>query len=927
MPRRLLLPILLLLVVGGLSISSGVAMAEFGFQSQGFDAEATNADGSIDVQAGSHPFQFTTSFRLAPAVNAFGEVVPSGNVKDVRVDLPPGLIGSAIAVPQCSQELFRTVVRETVDAEGHGNDNSVPSCSNSSVVGIIEVFFHPEFAEFVPVYSLVPPAGLPAEFGFNVQGAPVVLAPSLRTSGDYGLRVESSETSQALRVFASTVTFWGVPADPRHDEVRGSCLFQGNGHSIGERCPADAPRPLLRLPTSCTGPLTTTISADSWQEPLANPELWTSATSISHNSLGDPVGIGGCDRLDFGPSLLAQLETAAANSPTGMELDLSIPQNENPEGLAEADLRKAVVTLPAGVSISPSAANGLEACSEAQVGLHSTEPARCPNASKVGSVELETPLLEHALQGGLYVAQQNSNPYGSLLALYLVVEGSGVAVKLAGGVQVDPATGQLSTSFEERPQQQLSFPQLPFSKLRLRLYGGPRATLVTPRSCGSYQTTGLLTPWSSAAQVPTSVASPPFQIDSGCVSQFNPSFAAGTVSNQAGGFSPLVTTIARTDQDQDLGQVSLHTPPGLLGMLSKVTLCDAAQAELGTCSAASRIGHLDTSAGVGPEPVSLPQAGRQEDPVYLTGPYRGAPFGLAIVAHAEVGPFNLGTIVVRAAIYIDPHTAQITIVTDPLPKILKGIPLDVRSATVTIDRPEFTFNPTNCEPLAVTGAIASTVGANANVSTRFQAANCAALPFHPRFTVSTQSRTSRKKGASLQVKVTSGKGQANIGRVVVSLPKQLPARLTTLQKACTEAAFAANPATCPAASVVGSARAVTPLLGEPLTGPAYLVSHGRAAFPDLVVILEGEGIRLDLVGGTSIRKGITTSTFTTVPDAPVSSFELKLPEGSHSVLATNLPAKANGDLCGSRLVMPTTITGQNGARIVRSTRISISGCP
>ena len=564
---------------------------------------------------------------------------------------------------------------------------------------------------------------------------------------------------------------------------------------------------------------------------------------------------------------------------------------------------------------------------------------KCHNASKVGTVVATTPLLEKPLEGSVYLAQQEKNPFNSLLAIYVVVEDEreGVYVKLAGHVQANPLTGQLTTTFDGnrapvfagKPSLE-GEPQLPFSDLKLKFFGGPRAALMTP-DCGTYAASARLTPWSGTPAVTPAV--PAFKIETGCGGGFAPSFDAGTESNQAGGFSPFVTNISRSDQDQQLGQVSVKTPPGLLGMLSRVTLCGEQQAAAGTCPAASQIGHLTATAGAGPSPVSVPQAGRQEDPVYLTGSYGGGPFGLSIVVHGEAGPFNLGQKVVRAGIHVDPNSAQITIVTDPLPTILEGIPLDVRSATVVVDRAgssgvnQFIFNPTSCEPLAVTGTIASTKGAGANVSTRFQAADCASLPFKPTFKVSTEGHASKAKGASLTVRVTSGQGQANIGKVLVSLPKQLPARLTTLQKACTEATFAQNPALCPAASDVGTAKALTPVLNVPVEGPAYLVSHGGAAFPDLVVILQGEGIRLDLTGNTDIKKGITTSSFATIPDAPISIFELKLPEGPHSVLTTDLPAKAKGNLCGQKLTMPTTITGQNGAQTVQSTKIAVSGCP
>jgi hypothetical protein len=916
---RKLLPLLLLTVCSGASsIAPSPAMAGLGFQSFGF--AATNADGGLDTQAGSHPFQMTTAFTLPTTLNPFGKAIPSGSIKTVVADLPPGLVGSATAVPQCSQKLFATVIEPE-----HGPPFS--DCGNASVVGIARVSLGILAGQerYVPIFNLVPPPGLPAEFGF-LPGFPVVLVPSVVTNGNYGLRVESVNTSQAVYVFGSSVTFWGVPADPRHDALRGSCLNLETGGSKGE-CPANvAPKPFLTLPTACSGPPAVTLSADSWEE----PEVWVPDEARTENAQGVPTGIGGCSRLEFNPSLTVQPDTTAADTPTGLAVGLSLPQNENPEGLAEADVRKVAMTLPAGLSASPSAANGREACTEAQIALHSTAPAQCPNASKVGSVTIESPLLERPLEGWVYLAQQNSNPFGGLLGLYLVAEGYGVRIKLAGGIEANPTTGQLTTHFEELPAQQLAFPQLPFSELKLKLFGGPRAALVTPQGCGTYTATGQLTPWSSP--LPASVSSS-FPIDSGCASQFKPSFMAGTTSIQAGGFSPFTATFSRTDQDQDLSDVTVQTPPGLLGMLANVPLCPEPQAGRGVCPAASQIGHVTVSAGAGPDSVVLPQAGRPEDPVYLTGPLpegsdlSGAPFGLSIVEHAEAGPFNLGTIVVRAAIDVDPHTAQATVRSQPLPQILQGIPTQVKSVTVTLDREGFIFNPTSCNPLAVTATALSTLGSSAALTSRFQAAGCQALTFKPTFAISTQAKTSRKSGASLHVKVTSGPGQANIAQVKVDIPKQLPSRLTTLQKACLARVFEANPASCPAASLVGTATAHTAVLGSPLTGPAYLVSHGGAAFPDLVIVLQGEGVTLELDGLTGIKDGITSSTFRSVPDAPVSTFELTLPEGPYSVFSTNLPATAKDGLCGQSLVAPTAIVGQDGATIDQNTRIAVTGCP
>jgi hypothetical protein len=422
-----------------------------------------------------------------------------------------------------------------------------------------------------------------------------------------------------------------------------------------------------------------------------------------------------------------------------------------------------------------------------------------------------------------------------------------------------------------------------------------------------------LTPWSGG---PAATPSSTYTVAGCSAPRFAPSFLAGTASNQAGAFSPFSVTFSRADADAPLGAVSVTTPPGLLGLLKAVALCEEPQAALGQCGPGSLIGHTTAGAGPGPTPVYL---GGQ---VFLTGPYHGAPFGLSIVVPAVAGPFNLGNVVVRAAISVDPNTTQLTVTSDPLPRILDGIPLQVKTINVTVDRPGFIFNPTSCDPLAVTGTLGATNGSSSPVSARFQAANCQGLPFKAKFTAATQAKTSRANGASLQVHILYTPGGANIRSVAVTLPKQLPARLSTIQQACLAATFQANPATCPAGSLIGTATASTPILAQPLTGPAYLVSHGGAAFPDIVIVLEGQGIRFDLTGNINITKqGITSSTFATVPDAPISSFTLLLPEGPHSGLS------ATSSLCAKPLHMPTTITSQNSLQIKQNTTITTTGCP
>jgi hypothetical protein len=706
------------------------------------------------------------------------------------------------------------------------------------------------------------------------------------------------------------------------------------------------------------------MNVTSWEE----PSRWDQRETNVYPE------ITGCNLLQFEPTLQIQPEETQTDTPSGYEVDLKLPQSPNQfPDLATPELRNATVTLPSGVSISPSAADGLVGCrasgpeglnpgsgklgpegrdegepeatelgaghpggnnSPYDDGLYHTAPGHCPAASQIGTVELETPLLpQHSLKGRAYLAQPTCGgegepecteqlaEEGKMYGLYFEIEGEGAIIKLKGSVEAGGngqhsreaglAPGQLRTTFRENPQ-------IPFSELKLKLKGGARAPLANPQSCGSFATATALTSWASPTAVSSS--SVPFAIG-GCSGAFAPAFNAGTAAPLAGAFSPFTLTFSRHDGEQDLSSLTVTTPPGLLGVLKSVVQCPEPQASQGTCGEGSLIGHTEVAAGAGSHPFWV--QGR----VYLTGPYGGAPFGLSIVTPAKAGPFNLGNVIVRAKIEVNRNTTALTVTSDPLPQIIDGVPLRIQIVNATIDRSGFMFNPTNCAQQAITGVIGSAQDTKVAVSSPFAVAGCANLPFKPSFKAGTQAKTSKANGASLTVKVGSSAGQANIAKVRVTLPKQLPARLTTLQKACTEAQFNVNPAGCPSQSDIGNATAVTPELAHPLTGPAYLVSHGGAAFPDVVFVLQGEGITLYLDGSTNIKKGITTSTFNSVPDAPISTFETTFPEGPHSVLATNIPAKAKGSMCGQALTMPTTITGQNGAVVTQTTKIAVAGCP
>ncbi len=914
----------------------------FGVQS--YELTPANEDGTPATQAGSQPFQLTTTL----VTNQTAGHQPVALPKDLSFNLPPGLVGNPNAVAQCSEVNFAAVVEEA------------NLCPPSSVVGVATLVAYEPISQIVkpvpvPVFNLVPAQGEPARFGFEVIGKiPVVIDTSVRSGKDYAVVASVKDATQVAGLLSSQVTLWGVPGDPRHNSARGwECVAGGAFEKqIKKPCPTtsgESEQPFLTLPSACaqnpqSEPVISTTEADSW----ANPGSFLGAEYAWMNAAGQLLGFEGCGELPFSPEIDVRTEQHSAATPTGFSVDVKVPQQSTLEAgkLAEADVRDTTVTLPQGVELSPSAANGLEGCSESQIGFtglnqasqmdeFNTAPVSCPDGSKVGTVRIKTPLLSHELEGSVYLAspapnsEAGKNPFNSLVALYIVAEDpvSGVLVKLAGEGHVDEGTLQISTTFKNAPQ-------VPFEELALELFGGPRASVTTPPVCGSYATSAIFTPWSGTE--PVSVLSPgqDFAISSGvggsgCPSglPFSPGFAAGSANDQAGAFTSFSLELARPDGDQALGGLSMHLPAGIAALLSSVELCSEAQAAASSCPAGSEVGHATAIAGLGSEPY-VQEGGR----VFITGPYGGAPFGLEIVTPAKAGPFDLGYVTVRSKLFIDPNNASVTIVSDPLPTQIKGIPLQLKRVLVSVDRPDFEFNPTSCNPMSIEGTITGAEGASAGVSSPFKAENCGALPFSPQLSASAVGHGSKADGTTFNVTVRSGgvgpNGvvQAGIAKVDLQLPKQLSSRLPTLQKACLEAVFNANPASCPEGSVIGNATIHTPVLRSPLSGPAYLVSHGSAAFPDVEFVLQGEGIKLVLDGKTQIKSGITYSKFESAPDAPFTVFETVLPAGPHGVLTPNVAEAKKFSLCGETLAMPTIITGQNGVVIEHSTKIAITGC-
>ena len=878
------------------------------------------------TQAGGHP-DLTTVL----AFNTVESGRLAGNPSEGGGTLPSGFIGDLADEPKCPIAGF-----------SEENDTAL-HCSPSAIVGTVTFYIgsFPDQSQpyVVPLMNLTTNPGEIAKLGFTFLRYGIQSTVSL-TPGKYGVRVNFTHIQDAAGAFHGiSLTVWGVPAEHRHDLMRGircneegGCIYymtETEGYDGHDNQLSKLPEgqsvttpwvPYLTSPTDCTvKPLQATFKANSWEEPGHEVE----ATS-------DVGPLTGCSQLEFAPAITASPDTTRADTPAGFTFDVKMGQEGliNPSANSEADIEDTTVTLPEGVAINPGQAAGLGACQPSQARLEEEGPPLCPSDSKVGQVEVETPVLRDKLDGNVYVLQ--SNPPNLELLVAPEDPADGIYVKFVGDVHLNETTGQLTTTFEGTPQ-------LPFNDLKLSFSGGAQAALSTPLACGTYKVSSVFTPWSTpfGADVFPSAS---FAIEAGpggsaCPSSpppFSPVLDAGATTDQAGGLTDFSLLLQNADAQQRVGALQFKVPEGLSGMISKVPLCPEPQAEQGTCSAASQIGHATVAAGPGPYPLVIPQPGEPPAAIYLTGPYQGAPFGLSIVTPVIVGPFNLGTNVVRAKIEVDPHTAQITVTTDPsgphaIPPILDGVPTDLRTINTVIDRPGFMLNPTNCDPMSFSGTATSTQGATAPIATHFQVGSCQSLKFKPKFTVSTSGKTSRKDGASLTAKLSYPSApqgtQANIAKVKVELPKALPSRLTTLQKACPAATFEANPAGCPADSIVGHARAITPVLPVPLEGPAYFVGHGGEQFPSLIIVLQGYGVTVDLVGTTFISsKSITSSTFSTIPDVPVGSFELTLPEGPFSALGSER------NLCKSKLLMPTEFVAQNGAELTQSTKIAVSGC-
>jgi hypothetical protein len=868
----------------------------FGFV--GWDGWFSNADGTLDTQAGSHPYEATFSFDLASALrkgkNELLLIGAGGEPRDIEIELPPGIVGDPTAVPQCARPELEN-----------------GTCPQASMIGVTKVNVAAAIPAEIgfPVFNMVPPPGGAAELGFSFSGILTFLDSTLRSGSDYGITTTAKSVSQR-EVLHSVTTLWGVPGEASHNIWRrgttGGCTKEEE-EKRQSYCGAPANpilKPFLTVPTSCGNPLPITIRANTWQDTSVTSE----ATFLLHDPQGNPTQITGCERLGFGPLLTTSPETSEAESTTGLLAEVNPPLGglQELDLLGTSDLRAAKVVLPEGFVVNPGQAAGLQACTPAQAalttpaeaasGAENRGPAQCPLASRVGSVRVQTPLLagafEKELEGSVYILQSNPPE----LKLLVTASGDGINLKQVGTVHLDEQTGRLTSTFENIPPQ-------PFTSFKLAFNGGAQAALITPTKCGSHETSADFTPWADPF-IPHFLTSAAFAVTAGpgggaCLPTprpFSPSMSAGTTNPVAGSASSFGLKIAKPDGQQNLKTIETTLPPGQLAKLAGVPLCPESAASSGNCPAGSQIGSTAAAVGVGADPLQVPQPGKAPTAVYLAGPYRGGPYSLVIRVPAQAGPFDLGTVTVRTALHVDETTTQVTAISDPLPQILAGVPLKYSNVSVAIDRPGFIRNPTNCEPMKVTGTIAGSEGASAKVSNRYQIGDCASLGFKPKLTLAFKGGTKRSQHPALKSVLTYPKGNyANVKRAAVTLPASEFIDQDHIGNPCTRPQFAAG--SCPKISVLGRAKAWSPLLDEPLEGKVYFRSNGgERDLPDVVADLNGQ-IHVVLVGfvDSKHKQGSETSqirtTFAQAPDAPVSRFVLELKGGKEGLLVNS------GNLC------------------------------
>jgi hypothetical protein len=861
----------------------------------GFSTTIHGEGETIEKRAGAHPVSLTMSTGFTASTAPFTQ----GDLRNLSLELPPGLIENPTAVPTCSQAAFHTQRTSPFEEPSLSGED----CQDRAQVGTITVrsSYGGGTTRTFGLFNLDPPPGAPSEIGANPYGAPIVFVPSIRqVDGEYGITLNTRDVSQLTDVEGLEVTIWGVPWAIVHNSQRGDCLNEAEPTFGWAKCSIGRPSKnpataYLTLPTSCEGALTFTAKADAWQG--GGTVTRTSQTPVQEE----------CDTLGFEPEAIAQLSDPRASSPSGYEFDIDVDTSgvTDPTRRAPSPVRKAVVSLPEGVTINPSVGAGLGVCSTAQYAAEtpSSLPGQgCPNESKIGDFTVQSPLFDERIDGALFLAAPHENPFGSLIAIYLVAKSidRGVLVKVAGELKADQVTGRLTATFDK-------LPQLPYSQLRVHFREGQRSPLATPGACGTSFTEADLTPWRNANVVKH--AKLPLKITAGVgggpcpsgLAPFAPQAKGGTLNSNAGSYTPFYLHLTRTDVEQEIVSYSATFPPGLLGKIAGVPYCPEAAIEAAahrtgvaerdnpSCPASSQIGRTYSGYGLGPV-LSYAPGG-----LYLAGPYRGSSFSVVAIDSALVGPFDLGVVIIRSAIRIDPQTTQASIDasgTDPIPHIIDGIPIHLRDVRAYIDKPEFTINPTSCEPSSVSSAL-NGAGERfgdqsddtlATATAPFQAFNCSALGFKPNVSLKLKGGTRRGKHPALRVVVKPRPGDANISSAAVTLPPTLFLDQGHIAGICTRPQFARH--ACPEGSVYGHVKAYTPLLEEPMTGEAILRSSD-STLPDLVFVLRGHGIEVDLAGKIDSVKGGLRGTFPVIPDAPVTKFELTMNAGKHGLLVNS----------------------------------------
>lgn len=939
---RKLLVSLALLAATAVSLPATSA-AEWGLEDENFGIEAfdgqyADQNGSVFTQAGGHPhevtFQIVVKNHPDTTPGYVGLPTPNGQPKEIEVELPAGFLGNATAAPQCAQAELRE------GDEGPLNTG----CPLDSIVGSTDVHFNGATDSFgnpirVPVANMVPPVGVPARFGFNVLGVPIVL--DARVKEDGRIVVGPRNTPQALRMWRADTTIWGVPADPSHDDER--CQDYDNkvpahnchlGAEFINQRPNKAsvtPVAFLTMPTTCTAPgvgIETKLRTDSWFD----PGVFHAASTRSHQPPNYPappgpeVGTSGCESLPFTPRMDIQPTSFSSESPTGLQVRLDFPVDGlvNPEGVSQSHLKEVEVVLPEGLTINPSQAEGLGTCSEADLdreSAFSAPGAGCPASSKLGTVAVETPLLDHPIAGDIYLATPHENTLDTLIAIYIVLKDrqAGISIALPGKVAGDEKTGRITTTFAD-------LPQLAFSSFQLRFREGARSPLINPARCGTHTSEIEFTPWSDPAnpihrtagfEVKSGVRGGP--CPSGGLPPFNPTFQAGTIDNAAGSYSPVVMRMTREDGEQEMTKFSAVLPKGVTGKLAGLSQCSEAaiagsatktgHQELASpsCPASSLIGTIQAGAGAGAALTFV--SGK----LYFAGPYKGAPLSVVAITPAVAGPFDIGTVVVREALTVDPITAEVRVDgerSDPIPHILEGIPLKLRELRIMADRPEFIINPTSCEP---SQTLATLWGSHLDLlnpaddvpvglSSRFQAADCAALPYKPKLEMRLSGATKRGGFPKFNATLRPRPGDANSRFIQVTLPRATFLEQGHFQSICTRVQFAKD--ACPPGATYGHATAYTPILDEPLKGPVLLRSSSND-LPDLVFDLHGL-VDIEASARIDSHKGAIRATVEEIPDAPISKVVISMRGGQKSLVVNSR------DLCKGTHRGALLMRGHNG---------------